>query len=462
MKKIVSIIALVAWLYTAVVYTSGCAQISAPTGGPTDSIPPKLVRAVPDLYSTGFSGNRITLTFNENIDIQDLQNNLLISPAQKTTATITYNRKSLSIRLKDSLQPNTTYSIDFGNAIKDVHEGNILKNFTYVFSTGGAIDSLTLSGKVTLAETGKADSSIMVFLYHNINDSAVQKTKADYMARVDGNGQFTFRYLPVRNFRLFALKDGDGSKTYNAKTELFAFYDTVVNPATSSNAIQLFAFAEQKPDNNKPISVLKPATEKKLKYIAGTAGQIQDLLQPLELSFNNPLQLFDTAKTLLTDSNFKPVSLYYNKIDQARKTVTVHTNWIPGTAYNYIIQKEAMQDSAGNYLGRTDTLRFNTKNTSDYGTVTLRFANLDLSLNPVIQFSDGESVKYSFPVIASEWTSKLFPPGEFALSILFDKNKNGKWDPGNYAAGTQPEKVSNLNLKLAVKANWDNERDIRL
>lgn len=462
MKKILSIIALAAVIYSTIVYTSGCAQISAPTGGPTDSIPPKLVKAAPDLYSTGFSGNRITLTFNENIDVQELQNNLIISPAQKTSPTISYNRKSLSIRLKDSLQPNTTYSIDFGNAIKDVHEGNILKNFTYVFATGKAIDSLTLSGKVTLAETGKTDSTIQVLLYRNTNDTAVQKTKADYIARVDGNGQFQFRFLPEKNFRLFALKDGDGSKTYNAKTELFAFYDTTVNPATNINTIQLFAYAEQKPDNNKNISVLKPAAEKKLKYIAGTTGQIQDLLLPFELSFNNPLQLFDTAKTLLTDSNFKPIRVYQSKIDQSRKIVTIQTNWIPGATYNYIIQKEAVQDSAGNYLSRTDTLRFSTKNTADYGTVTLRFSNLDFSLNPVIQFSDGETVKYSYPVISSEWTSKLFPPGEYALSILYDNNKNGKWDPGKYLSGTQPEKVANLNLKLAVKANWDNERDIRL
>lgn len=454
--------ALVAGLYSVIVYTSGCAQISAPTGGPTDSIPPRLVKAVPELNSTGFTGNKISLTFNENIDLQELQNNLIFSPAQKTTPTISYNRKSISIRLKDSLQPNTTYSIDFGNAIKDVHEGNVLKNFTYVFSTGNAIDSLTLSGKVILAETGKTDSTILVLLYRNTNDTAVQKTKADYIARMDGNGQFQFRYLPEKNFRIYALKDGDGSKTYNAKTELFAYYDTTVNPATNINSIQLFAYAEQKPDNNKTISVLKPAAEKKLKYVTGMTGQIQDLLQPFEISFNNPLQLFDSTKTLLTDSNYKPISAYYSKIDKAGKILTVNTNWIPGATYNYIIQKEAVQDSAGNFLSRTDTLRFNTKNTADYGTVTLRFTNLDLSLNPVIQFSDGETVKHSFPITAAEWSNKLFPPGEYALSILYDNNKNGKWDPGNYITGTQPEKVSNLSLKLAVKAAWDNERDIRL
>ena len=169
-----------------------------------------------------------------------------------------------------------------------------------------------------------------------------------------------------------------------------------------------------------------------------------------------------TGRQGRTDSNFKPIRVYQSKIDQSRKIVTIQTNWIPGATYNYIIQKEAVQDSAGNYLSRTDTLRFSTKNTADYGTVTLRFSNLDFSLNPVIQFSDGETVKYSYPVISSEWTSKLFPPGEYALSILYDNNKNGKWDSGKYLSGTQPEKVANLNLKLAVKANWDNERDIRL
>lgn len=191
-------------------------------------------------------------------------------------------------------------------------------------------------------------------------------------------------------------------------------------------------------------------------------AQMQDLLQPFELSFNNPLQLFDTARAMLTDSNYKPISKYTSIIDSTRKKITIQTTWIPGSTYFYILPKDAVQDSTGNYLSKSDTIRFNTKNSTDYGTVTLRFSNLDLTRNPVIQFTDGETVKSSFPLKATEWTNNRFPPGEYSIRILYDKNNNGTWDPGNYTQKTQPEKVSSLDMKLAIKADWDNERDIKL
>ena len=462
MKRILLILAFFAGAYMITTLNSGCAQISAPTGGATDSLPPRLVKAAPEMNTSNFTGNKVSLTFDENIDLQELQGNVIISPLQKTTPTITYNRKSVSIKFRDTLQPSTTYSVDFGNAIKDVHEGNILKNFTYVFSTGQTIDSLTLNGNVILAETGKVDSTLSVLLYLNTNDTAVLKTKADYIARVDGKGAFQFSYLPEKSFRIYALKDGDGGKTYNSKTELFAFYDSIINPAFNTKPLQLFAFAEQKPDNNKIISVLKTAADKKLKYNNTLMAQMQDLLQPFELSFNNPLQLFDTARAMLTDSNYKPISKYTSIIDSTRKKITIQTTWIPGSTYFYILPKDAVQDSTGNYLSKSDTIRFNTKNSTDYGTVTLRFSNLDLTRNPVIQFTDGETVKSSFPLKATEWTNNRFPPGEYSIRILYDKNNNGTWDPGNYAQKTQPEKVSSLDMKLAIKADWDNERDIKL
>ena len=131
-----------------------------PTGGPKDSIPPRLVSASPTLNSTNVKGNKITLTFNEYIDLKEAQTNVLISPLPKKQPSIDFKLKTVTVKLKDTLLPNTTYSINFGNAIVDNNEGNPLKDFTYVFSTGNQIDSFTLSGKVILAETGKYDSTI--------------------------------------------------------------------------------------------------------------------------------------------------------------------------------------------------------------------------------------------------------------------------------------------------------------
>jgi hypothetical protein len=122
----------------------------------------------------------------------------------------------------------------------------------------------------------------------------------------------------------------------------------------------------------------------------------------------------------------------------------------------------AIIDSAGNRLTKTDTIRFTTKQQSDYGNVLLRFSNLNLAKHPVLVFVQGEEIKNSYPLTTSEWSNKFVNPGEYEIRILYDDNNNGKWDPGNYTEKRQPEKAITLAQKLAVKANWDNERDIKL
>ncbi len=208
---------IISLLYVLAVANTGCGQIGMPTGGPKDSIPPRLMSASPKLKSTNVTGNKITLTFNEYVNLQEVQTNVLISPLPKKQPSIDYKLKTVTVKFKDTLLPNTTYSINFGNAIVDNNEGNPLKDFVYVFSTGNQIDSFTLSGRVIIAETGKVDSTLMALLYRQTDDSAVQKRKPDYIARLSGDGSFTFVNLPAASFNLYALKDVDGGKTYNSK-----------------------------------------------------------------------------------------------------------------------------------------------------------------------------------------------------------------------------------------------------
>jgi hypothetical protein len=460
-KNIIVFLGCLLGCYFLITLNSGCAQIGAPTGGAKDTLPPRLVKASPALNTVNFKGNKVTLSFNEYIDLQDLQGNLIISPLQKTNPVISYNLKSISIKFKDTLLSNTTYSINFGNSIKDVHEGNILRNFTYVFSTGKLLDSLTLEGKVVLAESGKTDSTIIAMLYRNASDTAVLKTKPDYITKLDGEGNFIFKNLPDADFMVFALKDGDGGKTYNSKTELFAFNDSMIKITSNTNPVLLYAYAEQKADINK-ISSQKQAAEKKLKYTSNITANTQDLLQPFELSFNNPLKKFDSLKVILTDTNYRTVQNYTLTIDSSRKIVSLNTKWLPESDYIFILPKTIATDSSGFELSRTDTIRFKTKKITDYGSLLLRFTNIDLAKHPVIQFLEGENMKLSFPLVSSEWSNKLFPPGEYAIRILYDLNNNGKWDPGDYSKKIQPEKAIQLSQKIAVKADWENERDIKL
>lgn len=446
--------------YFLVVGTSGCGQVGMPTGGPKDTIPPRLVSASPKLNSTNVGGNKITLTFNEYVDLKDPQSNVLISPYPKKSPSVDYKLKTVTVKLKDSLMPNTTYSINFGNAIVDNNEGNPLKDFTYVFSTGNGIDSLTLSGKVVLAESGKADSTLIAMLYRNADDSAVQKRKPDYIARLRGDGSFTFMNLPQDRFNIYALKDGDGGKTYNSKKELFAFADEPVVVSENTSPVFLFASAIEKEGVGAAPKPSAPA--KKLNILFPQGLQSQDLLSPFSLSFNNPLKEFEPAKLVLTDTNYKPIPSTEWSIDSSRTKISLSVKWQEEMQYRLVMDTTAVSDSAGNRLAKLDTIRFTTKKQADYGNVVLRFSNLDLSKHPVIQFVQGEEVIKSYPVTAVEWSNKYINPGDYEIRILFDDNNNGKWDPGNYNKKLQPEKVITLPQKIGVRANWDNERDIKL
>jgi len=166
---------IVSLLCAIAIGNAGCGQVGMPTGGPKDSIPPKLVSASPAMSSTNFKGNKITLNFNEYVEVKEAQTNVMISPFPKKNPSVDHKLRTVTVKLKDSLLPNTTYSINFGNAIVDINEGNPLKDFTYVFSTGNQIDSFMLLGKVLIAETGKADSTLIAMLYRNADASAVQK-----------------------------------------------------------------------------------------------------------------------------------------------------------------------------------------------------------------------------------------------------------------------------------------------
>ena len=449
---------LISFCYLLTVANSGCGQIGMPTGGPKDSIPPRLLSASPQLNSVNVTTNKITLTFDEYVDLKDAQTNVLVSPFPKKTPVVDFRLKTVTVKLKDSLLPNTTYSINFGSAIVDNNEGNPFKDFTYVFSTGNQIDSFILSGKVVLAENGKTDSTLIAMLYRSTEDSAVQKNKPDYISKLNRDGSFTFVNLPAGNFKVYALKDGDGGKTYNSKKELFAFADSPVTVSENTEPVILLASAFEK---EKLQTVKSAGPAKKLIYTLAPGSQIQDLLKPFVISFNNPLKKFDPAKLILRDTNYTPIPSVSWVIDSNQTKISAAVKWQEGMEYRLIMDTTAVTDSADNYISKLDTIRFTSKKLTDYGKVVLRFTNLDLTKHPVLQFVLGEEIKNSYPLSAMEWSNNFVEPGEYDIRILFDKNKNGIWEPGDYSKKLQPEMAITLLQKIAVRANWDNERDIK-
>src|SRR4051812_16896485 len=219
--KIVPPFLLILALLPSTLVQTGCANIIPPTGGPRDSLPPKLVSVNPRDSARNFNGKKIVLEFNEFVQIDNIQENLLVSPVPKINPIVDSKLRTVTVTVKDTLQPNTTYAINFGNAIKDINEGNVLKDFTYRFTTGTHLDSLRLTGKVIIAKTGKNDSTLIVMLHTSQDDSAVIKEKPRYIAWVQKDGSFTFNNLPSGSFAMFALKDEGGQHRYLSNSQLF-------------------------------------------------------------------------------------------------------------------------------------------------------------------------------------------------------------------------------------------------
>jgi len=479
MKQVLSILFILVVIAQFQVITVGCANIIAPMGGPKDSLPPQLVEVRPADSTRHFTGKRIVFEFDEFIAPPDnIQENLLVSPLPKLNPLVTSKLRTLTVVLKDTLQENTTYSINFGNAIKDINEGNVLKNFTYIFTTGSTLDSLTVSGKVIVAETGLPDSTLIAALHLNTDDSAVVKERPRYVTRLDKDGQFTFHNLPPDTFALYVFKDEGGQRKFMNRGQLFAFADSLVDTRVRKS-YTLYAYPqkeeEKKADTVKPKTTtpaLKAATnkgagvgqDKRLRLETNLANNELDILGQLEINFKAaPLKYFDSTKVQFVSEQFQPLTGYRYITDTSNKKITLQYNWVPNTAYNLIVDKDFAEDSLGHKLARTDTLQFRTKKESDYGLVRLRFLNLDLSKNPVLLFVQGDQIKYSHPFMNNTFNAKLFTPGEYDLRILFDANKNGKWDPGAFfGKHLQPERVMPIPRKLTVKANWDNEIDITL
>jgi Bacterial Ig-like domain len=449
---------------------SGCANIIPPTGGPRDTIPPVLVNANPQNFDLHFTGNKIVFTFNEYLDLKDIHQNLVVSPTPKSDPTVEVKLKTITVRLKDSLRPNTTYSFDFGKAIRDINEGNILKNFTYTFSTGSYIDSMEFSGKVLLAENGKKDSTLIVMLHTKMDDSAVAKEKPRYFTRVDSAGNFRFRYLKPGTYAIYAMKDESGLKEYTSKSQLFAFADTPIVVQENYEPVLLYAYADttgsakpQKKSTVKTAAGAKKPEKRLIVQLNIENGQL-DLLGNLEIKFQTPLKFFDSSKVRFTDEKFTDLTQYHYAEDSTRKKITLFYKWAMDTKYYIIATKEFAEDTLGNRLLKTDTVAFHTKRESDYGSLRLRFVNLNLKKNPVLQFVQNNLIVKTYVFGSSNiFFDKLFRPGDYELRILYDDNKNGVWDPGVFfGQHKQPELVQPIRQKLTVKSDWENEFDINL
>ncbi|MBM3405371.1 MAG: hypothetical protein FJY10_10845 [Bacteroidetes bacterium] len=220
-----------------------CANPVTPTGGPRDVLPPAVDKASPPGFSTLFKGNDITIGFNEFVELKDLPKNILVSPPMKKNPVITTRGKNLVIKFSETLKPNTTYTLNFGNSITDLTENNVLTDYRYIFSTGTHLDSAMMEGYVMDAFDLKPVEGVMVVLYDTVpgvhSDSLPMKEIPSYVAKTNANGFFRFSYIRNVPYKVFAITDQNNTLTYDLQGERIAFLDSLVPPQQFSKPVPM-------------------------------------------------------------------------------------------------------------------------------------------------------------------------------------------------------------------------------
>jgi len=226
----------------------GCANRQPPGGGPRDHDPPKLLKASPPNMTRFFKNKVIQLDFDEYFKLNSAYTEISMSPAPTKIPEYKTKGKSLVVTLRDSLEKNTTYVINFGKSIADVDEGNVLKNFTYVFSTGAHIDSLSISGRVINTQTGEREKDATVMLFTLKQDSLLfGKKKPTIFTSADSAGNFTLSNLHPDDYRIYALKQPTPTRIYDYNKDLIAFSKKVIHLQRDTSNIELKLF-KAKPD----------------------------------------------------------------------------------------------------------------------------------------------------------------------------------------------------------------------
>ncbi|MBE8727296.1 Ig-like domain-containing protein [Flavobacterium hungaricum] len=516
-----------------------CAKRGSITGGAKDTIPPTLVSSFPKNFSTDFKGNEITLTFDEYIKLKNANKQLIISPPLKYEPLITPLSVSnfIKIEIRDTLSPNTTYSLNFGQSITDNNEGNPLSQFKYVFSTGSHIDSLKLRGIIRDSYEKHVDNFVSVMLYEvneNFKDSTIYKEFPRYITNtLDSLRTFQFENLKEGKYLLVALKDKSSNNKFNPKDDKIGFlknYITIPNDTVyelelfketlptktfkpiqaSGNRILLPYEGKQSYKTTAPKIVLKNNGEAvetvvtqfpkkdslqiwykpiktdslslevekdqyKKKYNVRIKDQKKDTLNitavqngtlhfrdRFTLETTTPLVKFDKTKIKLVnkDSTAVEFTTDYDVFDQK---LYLDFTKEPLQKYNFTFLPGALTDL---FEKSNDTLSYklNTQDLSDYGNLILNLKNVK-RFPIIVELTN----KKGDVVLASDYSEgkttlefNLVQPEVFTVRVIYDDNKNKKYDSGSYLEKRYSEEVFYNQEEFDVRANWDRNETIDL
>lgn len=464
---------------------TGCANIVPPGGGAKDVKAPVLVSVSPADSQLNTKPKRIDLHFNEYITLSDVSTQVQISPILPIQPIVTSVNKKVSIKLADSLlQPNTTYRISFGTAIKDLHEGNVYSGYTYTFSTGNYFDSLELDGRVLSAVTGLPDSgTVLVLLYdHTETDSVVARKKPLYITTAQKDGNFSFKGLPGKSFKIFALKDYNANMMYDGGDEWIGFADNIVKAGdTLQSNIELRVFqqvrdtTEKADTTNKSVAKpslkgfsTKPSTKAKEGFTyevpgidtANQRSRSKEITKSIEVNFNKHIATITHDRITLSydsaDVNV-PASFTVGQ-DTLKNSLLIRTKWQENTLYTLKLLKGFAKDTGGNDA-MPSKYSFRTKRDEDYGKLNIHISPAYLSSQNLLFVKNERDTIYQKPITDTLVHLTLLQPETYTIQIIVDKNGNGKWDPGILFLKLQPELVIPYGNTIPLKAGWENTID---
>lgn len=346
-----------------------CAQIVAPTGGPKDITPPQVVFSTPENYTTNFDRNKIVIGFDEFIKLNNVNQQLVISPLLEEKPDIYMQGKKLIIDLNNDLDSNTTYTFNFGKAIADINENNPLTNYQFVFSTGDKLDSLRVGGHILNAFDLKPQEEVFVMLYKTMEDSTPCRDLPDYIGRTDKSGAFFIPNIRPGEYGIFGLKDINNNYIFDQPNESIAFFDSLVVPqvevievidtiridSLDMDSIDVHLHTAYSPDT---LELYLFDEHREKQYLATSAREIPERC---ELYFNQPL---DTLA--ITPVNFSATDEWY--LTEANLTNDSIILWLTDTAVKNIDTlkvelKYYMKDSLDQTILFADTIKLNYKAT---------------------------------------------------------------------------------------------------
>ena len=367
------------WILSGLLVFWSCAQIGSPTGGPRDETPPAVVECDPPNYSTRFDARKIQITFDEYIVLNNVNQELIVSPPMDEKPEVKLRKKSIIIEFEEALRTNTTYTFNFGNAIRDLHEGNVLQNYEYVFSTGDILDSMSVKGSLKYAEDLDVPGEpISVMLYTDLRDSVPLTDIPLYVGRSDDSGIFSVNNLRPDVYKVFALKDGNNNLLFDLPTEEIAFLDTslIVNADFVKQLLGDSIVTPVKPDSvsvdslgNVSDSLAVQGPDYTSIYIDlmlfVEASEIQYLMdnsredrRKLQLVYALPLT--DSFSYRLLPAGTESTSPFLEHFSPARDSLTlwVRDSVLYGKDTIQMVVDYTVKDTTEQFVVKTDTLSF--------------------------------------------------------------------------------------------------------